>query len=321
MRRAVMPVAVALVLVLADSAIADEYNMRVNEIDPSEGVVELLDVSRADDGDGGHDPNGGVGTYGEAYTVRSYDGAGNDFAAQNYTRPLPFEGRAPFVLSLPLPAGSGQVCFERPRNPESTLPLEEYRFHCMGYGEVTKPALRRLQLGPRRLPMPVAPMPSPGDSVQRQPCGKAAVARSTRGAENVEVPAACAGEPIACDDPRNWDVVTPRLVVKLPRVHDVDRPLVMRVTMNERGDFTFRGSFSVGQPGPGRSFVFGPIRRNLRANVTVRIRIPVSPRMKRKIKRAARRGIETRGGYVGIGRDNACFPNRFHSRRSFTLVP
>jgi hypothetical protein len=42
---------------------------------------------------------------------------------------------------------------------------------------------------------------------------------------------------------------------------------------------------------------------------------------KHMIKRAARRGIETRGGYVGIGRDNACFPNRFHSRRSFTLVP
>jgi hypothetical protein len=316
-----MPVAVALVLVLADSAIANEQNMRVNEIDPTGGVVELLDVSRADDGNGGHDPNGGVGVYGEAYTVRSYDGAGNDFAAQEYARPLPFEGRAPFVLSLPLPAGAGQVCFERPRNSESTLPLEEYRFHCMGYGEVTKPVIRRLHLGRRRLPMPVAPMPSPGDSVQRQRCGKAAVARATRGAENVEVSAACAGEPIACDDPRHWDVIEPRLVVKLPRVNDVDRPLVMKVTMNEPGDFTFRGSVSVGSPRPGRSFRFGPIRRDLRAKVTVRIRIPVPRRFKPMIKRAARRGVETRGGWVGIGRDNACFPNRYHSSRSFTLVP
>lgn len=316
-----MAVAVALTLVLAESAVADEYTMRVNEIDPSEGVVELLDTSRADDGQGGHDPNGGVGAFGEAYTVRSYDGAGNDFAAQEYTRPLPFVGRAPFVLSLPLPAGGGQVCFERPRNPESTLPLEEYRFHCMGYGEVTKPVIRRLQLGTRRLPMPVAPMPSPGDSVQRQRCGKAAVARSTRGAENTEVPAACAGEPIACDDPRNWDVTTPRLVVKLPRAHHVDRPLIMKVTMNEPGDFSFRGSVSVGQPRPGRTFLIGPIQRDLTANRTVRIRIPIPPRFKPMIKRAARRGVETRGGYVGVGRDNACFPNRFHSRRSFTLVP
>jgi hypothetical protein len=313
--------AVGIALLLADSAAADEYSMRVNEIDPGEGVVELLDVSRADDGRGGHDPNGGVGSYGEAYTVRSYDGSGNDFAAQEYTRPLPFEGRAPFVLSLPLPAGAGQVCFERPRGGESTLPLEEYRIHCMGYGQVTKPVIRRLQLGRRRLPMPVAPMPAAGDSVQRQRCGKAAVARSTRGAENTEVPAACVGEPTACDDPRNWDVITPRLVVKIPRVHDVDRPLIMRVTMNEPGDFTFRGSYSVGAPRPGRAFAFGPIRRDLRARVTVRIRIPISPRFRRMIKRAARRGVETRGGYVGVGRDNACFANRFHSRRSFTLVP
>ena len=166
--------------------------------------------------------------------------------------------------------------------------------------------------------MPVAPMPAPGESVQRQRCGKAAMARSTRGAENTEVRAACVGEPIACDDPRNWDVVTPRLVVKLPRVNDVDRPLVMKVTMNEPGDFSFRGSISIDR-GPG--FGFGPIRRELRAKVTVRIRIPVPPRFKPMIKRAARRGVETRGGYVGIGRDNACFPNRFHSRRSFTIGP
>ena len=189
----------------------------------------------------------------------------------------------------------------------------------MGYGEVTKPAMRRLQLGPRRLPMPVAPFPPPGESVQRQPCGKAAVARSTRGAENVDVPAACAGEPTACDDPRKWDVTVPRLVVKLPRVHDVDRPLIMKVTMNEPGDFTFRGAVDVGFPRPSTTFLFGPISRDLRANVTVRIRIPIPARFKRMIRR--RRGVETRGGYAGVGRDKACVKNRFHSSRSFTLVP
>ena len=137
--------------------------------------------------------------------------------------------------------------------------------------------------------MPVAPFPSPGESVQRQPCGKAAVARSTRGAENVDVPAACAGEPTACDDPRKWDVTVPRLVVKLPRVNDVDRPLIMKVTMNEPGDFTFRGSVAVGFPRPSTSFLFGPISRDLRANVTVRIRIPIPARFKRMIKRRPRR--------------------------------
>ena len=316
MRRAVNALAVVLALVLADAALADEYNMRVNEIDPSGGRVELLDISQDALGDGS------VGSYGEAYLVRSYDGAGNDFAAQDYARPLPFEGRAPFVLSLPLPPGSGQVCFEHPRREfDDEFMLRERRLHCMGYGEVTQPVIRRLQLGRRRLPMPVAPTPSPGDSVQRQRCGKAAVAGSTFGAENTEVPAACGGEPIACDDPRNWDVTVPRLVVKLPRVHDVDRPLVMKVTMNEPGDFSFRGSVAVGVPRPGRTFLIGPTTRDLRANVTIRIRIRIPARFKRMIKRAARRGIQTRGGYVGVGRDNACFPNRFHSRRIFTLVP
>lgn len=301
---------VALVLVLASPAVAsNEDTVRVNEIDPREGFVELLDLATP----------GEQFFFSEAYFVRSYDGAGNEVAAQEYPKPLPFTPRTPFVLSIALPAGGGQVCFERQRNPESTLPFEEYRFHCMGYGEVTKPAMRRLQLGPRRLPMPVAPFPPPGESVQRQPCGKAAVARSTRGAENVDVPAACAGEPTACDDPRKWDVTVPRLVVKLPRVHDVDRPLIMKVTMNEPGDFTFRGAVSVGFPRPSTTFLFGPISRDLRANVTVRIRIPIPARFKRMIRR--RRGVETRGGYAGVGRDKACVKNRFHSSRSFTLVP
>jgi hypothetical protein len=300
---------VALVLVLASPAAAGEDSVRVNEIDPAEGFVELLDLSP---------PENRV-FFSEAYALRSYDGAGNEVAAQEYTQPLPFTSRSPFVMSIALPAGGGQVCFERPRNPESTLPFDEYRLHCMGYGEVTKPAMRRLQLGPRRLPMPLAPFPSPGDSVQRQPCGKAALARSTRGAENVDVLAACAGEPTACDDPRKADVTVPRLVVKLPRVHDVDRPFVMKVTMNEPGDFTFRGSYRIGLSRVG--VLFGPFDRELRANVPVRIRIPISASFKRKIKRAARRGIVTRGGYAGVGRDKACFKNRFHSSRSFTLVP
>jgi hypothetical protein len=38
------------------------------------------------------------------------------------------------------------------------------------------------------------------------------------------------------------------------------------------------------------------------------------------IKRAGR-GVVTRGGYAGVGRDKACFKNRFHSSRSFTIVP
>jgi hypothetical protein len=302
-------IALALLLVSAESAAAGEFTMRVNELDPSAGTVELLDVS----------VDAELSTWGEGYTVRSYDAAGNDVAAREYTRPVPWAGpSAPFVLSLPLAAGAGQVCFENPRG-EGTLPPVEYRLHCMGYGDVTNAVIRRLQLGRRRLPMPVAALPGPGQSVQRQSCGKAAVAPATVGAENASVPAACAGEPTACDDPRKTDVTTPRMKVVLPRVHDVDRPLVMKVTMDEQGDVTVRGGYIV--DGQRQGVPFGPIRRVLRASVTARIRLPIPATTKRGIKRAARRGRAARGSAVSIGRDNACFFNRFHSSRSFKLVP
>ena len=101
---------VALVLVLASPAVAtNEDTVRVNEIDPAEGFVELLDLA----------PPGEQFFFGEAYAVRSYDGAGNDVAAQEYTSPLPFTPRSPFVMSIALPAGGGQVCFERQRTPEA----------------------------------------------------------------------------------------------------------------------------------------------------------------------------------------------------------
>ena len=76
----------------------------MNEIDPREGFVELLDLS----------PPENPFFFSESYFVRSYDGAGNDVAAQEYPKPLPFTPRTPFVLSIALPPGGGQVCFERP---------------------------------------------------------------------------------------------------------------------------------------------------------------------------------------------------------------
>lgn len=320
MRLGLAPILTAVFLSAAPGAAATDHNMRVNEISPGEGFVELLDVLP-----GGESLN-------DSYTVRSYDGAGNDVAAQDYTPPTPFaDSTVPFVLALTLPADAGQVCFERARNPESTLPLEEYRLHCLGYGQVTNPVVRRMYFGPRPMAMPITAKPGPGESVQRQPCGRAAVAPSTRGAENAEVPAACAGLPV-CDDPRKVDEIPPRMRVKLPKVHDVDRPFVVSVTLNEPGDVSLRGSFTVGVPPPIKpgdpnpkpypgGFLFGPLRADVRANVPARIRIPVSRKAKRLVKRGARRGKETRGGVVTIGRDSACFKNRAHSSRQFRLVP
>lgn len=308
MRRALTAAAAALglVLLLPHAALADEYDMRINEVAPYEGWVELLILNPQSTQFG--DPEG--------YVVRSYDGALNEVDARVYPPPLPFPNATPYVVELELStAGGGQVCFER--NVEPTFLPEDYRLHCLGYGEVTRPAVRRMQVyGPRRIAMPVAPMPGPGESAQRQPCGRAGTAPSTRGAANAVVRGACAGL-ANCDDPANYDNTEPRLRVELNRVHDIDRPFFLSVTSNEPGDFRGLGSYGWSSRG-GVRFRLDAV---LRANVTTRIRIPIGAKAKRMIRRAARRGVETRGGYRAVGRDDACYPNRSHSSRFFTLVP
>ena len=72
---------------------------------------------------------------------------------------------------------------------------------------------------------------------------------------------------------------------------------------------------------PPGTFLYGPIRRNVKANVSVRIKIPLTRRARRAVKRGARRGKKTRASIVTIGRDSACFRNRAHSTRLFELTP
>jgi hypothetical protein len=306
MRCARWLVPTALTLALAGPALAHE-TMRVNEISPSGGWVELVDVSTAPD----------PPFFEQEYVVRSYDGAANEIASKTYAQPVPFANLDnPFVLSLAMPADSGQVCFERQRS--SSLPFEEYRYHCMGYGAVTKPAIRRIICcGPRPSKEPIGPLPGPGESVQRQACGRAVAAAATQGAENVVVRRACAGLKTACDDPRYRDQTTPRMKVTVPREHDIDRPLFVKVRMNELGSISMRGAVFGGRSG----FPYGPIERKLRKNRTIRIRIPMSPKAKRTMKRELGRGQLVRLSVVSVGKDNACLPNRFHSSRIIVLTP
>lgn len=151
--------------------------MRVNEIYPAapeQAFVELLDVLP----DGERFPQ-------FQYVVAAYDGAGALVSSQSFSPPYPFSFRTtPFVLgdggdapALALPA-SGEVCFE------VADPVQD-KLHSLRYSSV--PA---------------------GQSVQRQACGKAAVAAPTRGQENAVVAAACAGAP-SCDDPRQQDNTPP----------------------------------------------------------------------------------------------------------------
>jgi hypothetical protein len=240
-----LPICAALSLALAPTATASDHNMRVNEVAPSEGSVELLDVL----------PGG-----------------------------EPFPEPAYVVIA--------------------------------GYGAITN----RIKQG-----MPIAPAPTAGQSAQRQPCGNAGVAAPTRGAENAELPKVCGDAPV-CDNPRKADNKPPKMTVALGKSQRVG-DFHATITLSEAGDVNLRGSIVAGKirrrtTGPiPNGFVYGPIRRDVKARIATRIPIPLPRKARRAVKRAAKRGEDSVGYVVTIGRDNACFKNRAHSSRQVKLVP
>jgi hypothetical protein len=142
------------VLLLAGPAYAGgDEAIRVNEIAPAAGKVELVDVFRNES----FPPDRP-----EGYAVGVYDGAGNQLASQPFSPPAVFAD--PVVLDFALPADTGQVCFGYASDPDSTAPPEEYIYHCLGYGNVTNPVIRKRKFqarGPKYLDTLTA---APGNS-------------------------------------------------------------------------------------------------------------------------------------------------------------
>jgi hypothetical protein len=286
-------VAMALVAVgVAPAAQPTDGSFRVNEVYPTgtgEGFVELLDVLP-----GGEDP-----PY-DSYSVVSYDVDGAEVASQEFTKPFPFASRStPFVFgnggdapALPLATGAGRVCFKVTR---LTDPI-----HCLKYDNV--PA---------------------GQSVQRQPCGRAGTAAPTRGQENTLLDAVCAGRR-PCDDPRFSYPGQLKMKVLGKKTQDVDR-FAVRFLLNKDGDVSARGSALVGprrlaRPGP-KLQVWGPIRLEARAGKPARLKVPLTRTFRRAVKRGARDGQTAEIFVVSVGRDRNCNPARFHSSRQYNLRP
>jgi hypothetical protein len=285
--------ALALVAVgVAPAAQPTDGSMRVNEVypaGPGEAFVELLDVLP-----GGEDP-----PY-DSYSVISYDADGAEVASQEFTKPFPFASRTtPFVFgdggdapALPLASGAGRVCF---KVTTLTDPI-----HCLKYANV--PA---------------------GQSVQRQRCGRAGTAAPTRGQENAVLDAVCAGRR-PCDDPRFTFPGILKMKVIGKKFQDVDR-FALKFLLNKDGDFSTRGSYLITDPAhpriptPRDSLIWGPIRREVKAGVPTRVKIPITARFKRTVKRALRQGKLVRAFAVSVGRDNNCNPQRFHSSRAYEL--
>jgi hypothetical protein len=180
------------------------------------------------------------------------------------------------------------------------------------------------------LAVPAAPAASPvGDPVavaKKKPkkCKKG-VAAPTRGAENAELPKVCGDAPV-CDDPREADNRPPKMKVALGKSQHV-RDFRATITLSEDGDVNLRGSIVAGDirrrtSGPiPNAFFYGPIRRDVKAGAPTRIPIPLPRKARRAVRRAAKRGEQSVGYVVTIGRDDACFRNRAHSSRQVKLVP
>jgi hypothetical protein len=297
--RRLQPAALGIVLALVAVSVAPaqpfrtDGAMRVNEIypaGPGESFVELLDLA-----------TGGEDLPYDEYAVSSYDGSGAQVATQRFTKPFPFAARdTPFVFGaggdapeLPLAPGSGKVCFEATN-------LSDPR-HCLRYENV--PA---------------------GESVQRQPCGRGGAAAPTRGQENtLLLEEACAGRR-PCDDPRFSYPGPLKMKVVGKKRQDVDS-FAVRFRLSKDGDFSTRGSLLI-QPLGGRipkrsdGMAWGPIRREVKAGVPVRVKIPIPSNFKRRVKSGLRRGQLIRAFVVSVGRDLNCNPLRFHSSREYELT-
>jgi hypothetical protein len=284
--------ALALVVVgVAPAAQPTHDKMRVNEIypaGPGEAFVELLDVLP-----GGEEPPF------DSYSLISYDAAGAEVASQEFTKPFPFASRTtPFVFgdggdapALPLAPGAGRVCF---KVTTLTDPI-----HCLKYDNVP-----------------------PGQSVQRQRCGRAGTAAPTRGQENAILDAVCAGRR-PCDDPRFSYPGALKMKVLGKKTQDVDR-FAVRFRLNKDGDVSARGTALVGprylaRPGP-KLLVWGPVRLEAKAGKPVRLN-PLTRTFRRAVKRGARHGESAEIFVVSVARDKNCLPLRFHSERRYILKP
>ena len=163
-----------------------------------------------------------------------------------------------------------------------------------------------------------------GQSAQRQPCGRAGAAPPTRGQENTLLEPVCAGRR-PCDDPRFTFPGVLKMKVIGKKFQDVDRFALTFLVIKD-GDLSTRGSILIGNPThPGvptgrEVLIWGPIRREVKAGVPTRIKIPITTRFKGSVKRALRRGKLVRAFVTSVGRDKNCSPLRFHSSREYELT-
>jgi hypothetical protein len=265
----------ALYGVIAAPAYAPDHRMLANEIFPSattaQQFVELKDTAQ--------EPFPA-----SSYTITVHDGAGNTLGSQGFSPPYGFanstqpytvarSGTRDGALTVTLPAGTGQVCFNRGSGYPGFSPGP---INCLAYGNVTSPVAGA----------DVGPSPPAGRSVQRGlTTGSVCTGTPTRDAENACGPGGGGGGGGA------GDTADPRQRIRVRRRQDVDR-VTLFVRSNEDVTLTVRASVAL--PGASRTLRFRTVRRRLRANVRRRIRLRLTRRRARAVKRALRRGRRLR---------------------------
>jgi hypothetical protein len=285
-RLAVPALTAAFFGVIAAPAYAPDHLMLANEVLPSattsQQFVELKDPAQ--------EPFPAA-----SYTLSVHNGAGNMLGSQTFSPPYGFandtrpytvarSGTRDGALTVTLPAGTGQVCFNRGSGYPGFSPGP---INCLGYGNVTNPVGGA----------DVGPSPPAGQSVQRGlTTGSVCAAAPTRDAEN-----SCGGSGGGGGGGGD-DTTDPRQRIRVKRRQDVDR-VTLFVRSNEDATLTVRASVSV--PGAARTLRFRTVRRRLRANVRRRIRLRLTRRRKRAVKRALARGRRLRARVRLTARDGA----------------
>lgn len=308
MRRFAIPLLVwALLLVAAQSAVADHHLMKVSELmlssggNPAAQFVELRD-----------DFDEPFPASLEPYKVVVYDGAGARVGAQELS-PNPFSSRdntQPFLiasdatglgavrdaaLTVALPTAAGHVCFTRQ--------AIESRVHCVAYGCPAAP-LSGSQVGRA---------PGDGQSLQRTASGLAIGSPTPKATNAAAGSASCSGgggtTPPAgggTQPPGSGGgevqgepgAPVPRLSGR--RRQDVDR-LAVRVRVDEPATIVVKATVKV--PGATRIVRFKTVRRGLEADVRRSIRLRLSARARRSVKRALGRGARLTARIVVTARD------------------
>jgi hypothetical protein len=190
------------------------------------------------------------------------------------------------LLTLTIPNAPGKACFYRGAPAASATVI-----HCLEYGSTR-----------------------PGCSAQLQPSESVAFAAPTPGAQNSAGTAACGSSGGGGGGGTAGDTRRPTAKLGGKRTQDIDK-LAVTVTLDEAGTVSATGTVRV--PGSAKTYRFKRARKSATAGKRVKLRLKLSKKGKRAVKRSLRAGRKLRAKVTVTAADRA--KNRTTKRKTVRL--